>query len=142
MDNFKIDIVAESQESLLKALEIAFAHNAPGHKMQSYHITKLVSDVYNGIPKDIDGRTALVLRWTTEEKISENGPINLPSKFDAKGSADIAQRWLSEQDFGREPDHDGHNEKGWRIVTGNWGHVCGDRYAICAILPWWAAYGK
>lgn len=142
MDNFKIDIIAESQESLLKALEIAFAHNAPGHKMQSYHITKLVSDVYNGIPQDIDGRTALVLRWTTAEKISENGPINLPSKFDAKGSADIAQRWLSEQDFGREPDHDGHNQKGWRVVTGNWGHVCGDRYAICAILPWWAAYGK
>ncbi len=142
MDNFKIDIVAESQESLLKALEIAFAHNAPGHKMQSYHVTKLVSDVYNGIPNDIDGRTALVLRWTTAEKISENGPINLPSKFDAKGSADIAQRWLLEQDFGREPDHDGHNEKGWRVVTGSWGHVCGDRYAICAILPWWAAYGK
>ena len=142
MDNFKIDVIAETQDTLVKALEIAFAHNAPGHKMGSYHVTKLVSSVYNGIPEGVDGRTAIVLRWTTADKLTEDGPINLPFKLDAKGAADFAQRWLAEQDFGREPGHDGHNNKGWRVVTGDWGHVCEDRYAVCAVLPWWAAYGK
>lgn len=142
MDNFSIDVIAEGQETLLKAIEIAFAHNAPGNRVESYHITKLVSDEYNGLPKSVDGRTAIILRWTKAEKLSEDGPLNLPFKLDAKGAADFAQRWLTEQDFGREPDHDGHNKKGWRVITGNWGFVGNDRQAVCAVLPWWAAYGK
>lgn len=142
MDNFRIDVTAEGRESLLKAIEIAFTHNAPGQRVESYHVTKLKGDDYNGMPQDVDGKVALVLRWSKSEKITENGPVNLPFKFDAPGAADFAQRWLAEQDFGREIDHDGHNKKGWRIITGNWGFVCDDRYAVCAIIPWWAAYGK
>lgn len=142
MDNFSIDVTAEGHESLLKAMEIAFAHNAPIKRVESYHVTKLVSDEYNGLPKDVNGKTALVMRWSRTEKFSETGPVNLPFKLDVKGTADFAQRWLEEQEFGREPDHDGHNKKGWRVITGNWGFVCGDREAVCAIIPWWAAYGK
>lgn len=142
MDNFGIDVNAEGQETLLKAIEIVFAHNAPGKRVESYRITKLESDKYNGLPKNVDGRTAIILRWAKAEKLSEDGPVNLPFKLDAKGAADFAQRWLAEQDFGREPDHDGHNKKGWRVITGNLGPGFGDQYAVCAILPWWAAYGK
>jgi hypothetical protein len=142
MDNFGIDIIAEGQETLLKAIEIAFAHNAPGNRVESYHVTKLVSDDYHGLPKSVDGRNAIILRWMKAEKISEDDPVNLPFKLDAKGAADFAQRWLAEQDYGREPDHDGHNKKGWRIITSNWGFVGSDRAAVCAILPWWATYGK
>jgi len=142
MNNFGIDITAEGQETLLKAIEIAFAHNAPGQCMESYHLSKLESSEYNGLPKNVDGRKAIILRWTKTEKVAEGGPVNLPFKLDPRGAADFARRWLAEQDYGQEPDHDGHNGKGWRIITGNWGHIGDDHYAICAILPWWAMYGK
>lgn len=142
MDNFRIDITAEGQASLLKALEIAFAHNAPGKKVESYHVVKLESKSYNGIPESLNGETALVLRWIKEDKPKVDGPVNLPFKLDCAGAADFTARWLAEQDYGKEPDHDGSNGKGWRIWTGGWGHVGDDRYAVCAIMPEWAMYGK
>ncbi len=142
MDNFKIDITAEGESSLRKAIEIAFAHNAPGQKVESYHILKLVRSPYNDLQEELDGRTAMVLRWTTEERPKPDGPVNLPFRLDSAGAADFAIRWLAEQDFGREPDHDGSNRKGWHIYTGAWGHVAGDQYAVCAIVPAWAMYGK
>lgn len=142
MDNFKIDITAEGRSSLHKALEIAFSQNAPGNNIESYHVTKLESVPYNGIPEYLNGQTALILRWMKVEKPEENGPVNLPFKLDIEGATDFAFRWLAEQDYGKEPDHDGDNKKGWRIWTGGWGHVGGDRYSVCAILPDWAMYGK
>jgi hypothetical protein len=142
LDNFCIDITAEGNDSLLKAIEIAFAHNAIGHKVESYHVTKLKGNENNGLPDSVNGKTALVLRWHKSDKVSEDGPVNLPFKLDPKGAADFAQRWLAEQDFGREPGHDGHNKKGWRVITGSWGFIGNDRCAVCAIIPWWAWYGK
>lgn len=142
MDNFKIDITAEGRSSLQKALEIAFAHNAPGKKVDSYQVLKLESTPYNSIPESLNGRTALVLRWIKEEKLKVDGPVNLPFKLDTEGATDFAFRWLAEQEYEREPDHDGSNGKGWRIWTGGWGHVGDDRYAVCAIMPEWAMYGK
>lgn len=142
MDNFKIDVTAEGESSLLKAIEIAFTHNAPGNKVESYHVTPLKHTSYDSIPEDLDGDLALVFRWIKVEKFVEDGPINLPFKLDAAGAADFAVRWLKEQDYGREYDHDGHNNRGWRMITGDWGHVGGDQYAICAIVPCWAMYGK
>jgi hypothetical protein len=76
------------------------------------------------------------------EKPENNGPVNLPFKLDIEGASDFAWRWLAEQDYGKKPDHDGDNNKGWRIWTGGWGHVGNDHYAVCAILPEWAMYGK
>ncbi|WP_327210066.1 hypothetical protein [Rhizobium leguminosarum] len=140
MDNFKIDITAKGRDSLAKALEIAFSHNAAAGKAESYEIVALKSDVYNGTPENLDGRTALVFRRSKDD--GRKSAVPLPFKLDAAGAADWAERWLAETDYGREPDHDGHNGKGWRVFTGSWGHVCGDHYAVCAVLPAWAMYGK
>lgn len=140
MDNFRIDITAEGRPSLVKAIEIAFAHNAPGGKVESYELTTLESDVYTGIPESLDGARALVFRWSKED--GRKNSVPLPFKLDAAGAADWAERWLGEADFGRQPDHDGHNKKGWRVFTGNWGHVGSDHYAVCAVIPSWAMYGK
>lgn len=142
MDNFRIDITAEGEASLRGAMELAFAHNAPGGKVESYRVAVLTGTSWNGIAEELDGRTALILRWTKEKTRKEDGPVDLPFRLDAAGAADFASRWLAEQDFGREPDHDGDNGKGWRMWTGPWGHVGDDRYAVCAILAEWATYGK
>lgn len=142
MDNFKIDITAEGEASLRKAIEIAFAHNAPGSKIESYHIKKLENSSWYDIPESLKGETAIILRWIKAESFTEGGPVNLPFKLDSAGAADFAIRWLAEQDRGPEPGHDGSNGKGWRIFTGAWGHVGNDHYAVCAIVPAWAMYGK
>lgn len=37
---------------------------------------------------------------------------------------------------------DGDTGKGWRVYCQNWGHVGGEQYALCAVLPVWMWYGK
>lgn len=54
----------------------------------------------------------------------------------------FAKGWLRDVDMGREPDHDGDNGRGFRVFTEAWGKVAGHTYAICAIEPVWACYGK
>ncbi len=124
MDNFKIDIVAEGSESLATAVGVAFKHNAPGRKAEAYAI---------------DGDKGLVFLWSLRDC---SAAVPFPFKMDAKGAADFAERWLAEQDYGRQPGHDGDNGKGWRVYCEGWGHVGSMTYAICAVKPVWAMYGK
>jgi hypothetical protein len=49
--------------------------------------------------------------------------------------------WLASADFGKQPDHDGDNEKGWHLYNESWGHVDGP-YAVFAVEPSWQMYGK
>lgn len=126
-DNFKIDIAWEGD--LRKAMEIAFSRYS---NVKAYKI---------------DPKKGLMFFWFYEEpKYGEtgnrSGSIALPFKMDAAGAADFATRWLAEQDYGREPDHDGSNAKGWRIYNDEWSRVDGYAYSICAIKPCWMEYGK
>lgn len=68
--------------------------------------------------------------------------VALPFTLDAAGTADFAARWLAEADYGREPDHDGDNGRGWRVYNEGWGHVDSHHAAIIAVTPSWAMYGK
>lgn len=68
--------------------------------------------------------------------------VALPFHLDAKSAADFARRWLAEAEYGKQPDHDGDNKKGWRLYNEAWGHVDSDHGAIIAVAPSWAAYGK
>lgn len=119
MDNFHIDLT--SQGDLTKAMEIAFA-GAPGGKAEAYRIND----------------KGLVFYWH-----SDAGTTSLPFKLDAAGAADFARRWLAEQDYGPEPNHDGDNGRGWRLYNESWGRVddCGS-YSFVAVKPEWAMYGK
>jgi len=53
----------------------------------------------------------------------------------ALGAADFAHHWLDEADYGNEPDHDGHNTKGWTVFNQHWGHVYEIRSAIVGSNP-------
>lgn len=118
MDNFYIKIT--SKGSLLKAMEIAF-------------------DQRRAEAFAIDADKGLIFLW----RQSGTKPWQpLPFKMDASGAADFATRWLAEADYGREPDHDGDNGKGWCIYVDNWGRVDGYDYSIVAVKPAWAMYGK
>lgn len=141
MDNFIIDIRAEGIETLRMAMEIAFAMNSPGKKVLSYAIMPPKEKEEHYFNSRTTELKALVLRWTDDPSSSKIA-VNLPFKLDVAGATDFAARWLAEQDYGPEPDHDGSNHKGWRMFTEDWGHVFHDRYAVCGIVPCWAWYGK
>lgn len=118
MDNFQIDITSEG--ALDAAMRLAFQ-----------------SERQRAVGYRIDPEKGIVL-YQYESAVM----TPFPFKMDAAGAADFVKRWLAEADYGPEPDHDGHNEKGWRLYNEAWGHVGGDYKAFVAVKPAWAMYGK
>jgi len=147
MDNLQIDITCEGDAGILKALEIIWPAACPGGKAIQFIVDKFSTEVtYNGQPtsrhssqlvRDKDGVPTLILLWNKER---DSQP--LPYPLDLKQSAEFIRGWLLSTDYGREPDHDGDNGKGWRIFTEGWGHVNGCVYAIVGVQPVWAMYCK
>ncbi len=168
MDNFKIDIAAEGDESLAKALSLAFAHNAPGGKATHYSAVKIgesttfyarqprAKEDANVLPREGGSDVPLCVHSSREVKEMERGhltlmllwtdskdAIPLPFEMDLDETIEFVRGWLKKKgDAGPEPDHDGDNGKGWRVFTDEWGHVGECSYAICGIQATWAMYGK
>jgi hypothetical protein len=120
MDNFHIDIT--SKGPLAAAMAIAFG-NGPNMRAVGYRLS---------LEKGL-----IFYQYDSSKRMTP-----LPFKLDAAGAADFATRWLAEADYGPEPDHDGHNSKGWRLYCEDWGHVDGEYQAFVAVKPAWAMHGK
>lgn len=137
MDNFRLDITCEGRERLMQAMALAF-HDRGGGGAVGYVVKGEVPAP--GALTDWSGRPKsrrLVFFWTLSPDAQA-----LPFKLDAEGAADFAWRWLQQEDFGGQPDHDGDNGRGWRLYNEAWGHVDSDNRAFVAICPAWAMYGK
>lgn len=151
MDNFRFDITAEGDKRLALAMELAFMR-AAGGKAVAYAVRQPVaSDRYpadDPTPhlRNREKTTAkplrLVFYWNKPDRPSDQTIVALPFSLDVAGAADFAIRWLKEQDYGREPVHDGDNGRGWRLYNEGWGHVDNDWSAFVAVAPAWALYGK
>ena len=102
----------------------------------------LVRQNFCGFKTDtLNNKPRLVLFWATPS--NEEGYNAFPAKLSAENVGPIIERWLSEQDYGREPDHDGDNGKGWSMWNDAWGHIEGHGWQACAaIAPEWQMYGK
>ena len=148
MDNRSIDITSEGMESLGLALEIIWGHQ--GNTVTHFKDVKLLEKVeYIPSPKEPDdlkkmyhlesfiqhkdGTPTLILLRRDEQEAKE-----LPFPLDFKGAKQFVEGWLNQVDFGERPDHDGDNEKGWRVFTDDWGHVAGHHSATVGIQPDWA----
>lgn len=119
MDNFKVDIVAKGDVALRLAVELFYAER---HKVVAYRISK---------------ESGLVLYWSEHKDAT-----TLPFKYDIEDTIRLISKWLSEQDYGPEPDHDGHKGKGFRIYNCQYGHVDDHWQAMMAVQPEWAEFGK
>lgn len=126
MDNFRINVTARGEQTLRDAMKLAFLQHAKGAKFWAVR------------PADEDKPLRMIFYWTDGAKDI------LPFGFtmDPEGCADFAGRWLAEAEYDFEPDHDGHNTKGWRIYNEGWGHVDRDWQAVVAVTPVWAMHGK
>lgn len=165
MDNLSIDITSEGRESLAHALTVVWP-NAAGGKATHYRVVnvsrnckyytheirkgmKANVDLHQECPEQIyvshheeelpadDGSQTLILLWHEEQNAT---PLPYPLTLD-KAISFVAD-WLSQADYGSQPDHDGSNGKGWRLFTNDWGHVAGHHYGIVGVQPAWAMYGK
>ena len=121
MDNFHIDVTSEGRDMLLLALRLAF-RNCPGGTASHFHQADKV----------------LVLFWSTHKDA-----IPFLTPMDAAGVEPLVSQWLAKADYGSQPDHDGDNEKGWRVSCDDWGHVKPFGWpSFVRIEPAWAMYGK
>lgn len=125
MSPLSINVSFDKVEALSLAMKIAFTWF---NKAKSWAETD-------------DG--CLVFYWHAFE-----GTHALPAALDSEGAFDLAVAWLHERpaaSYGREPDHDGDNKKGFCVFnTGpslNTGKAR-EQYAIVAIKPVWIEYHK
>lgn len=90
---------------------------------------------------DPKGIQTLVLYWS-EEKDTLALPFPLKS---AAAAYQFVQAWLDDVDYEDDcysNDGDVSRGKGWRTFNESWGHVLNSPYAIVAVQPYWAWYGK
>lgn len=131
MDNFRFDVTCRGDGPFRQAMALAFGEaKATAYVvMADKGLVFLSSPAISGIPSEPPGEPRII--------------VPFPFKMDAEGAADFALRWLKDAaDYGRQPDHDGDNCRGWRLYNESWGHVGNHRSAIIAVLPAWAMIGK
>ena len=144
MDNKKFNIICEGHDALDLALKMIWG-SIPGGKATHYKVMKLKTETKyypnHHTTRNIespDGVDTLILLWN-----GDKDAIKLPFPLKLENVTDFVIGWLeNEADYGKEPDHDGDNGKGWRVFNEDWGHVADYTYSIIGIQPEWAMYGK
>lgn len=141
-----IDVTSEGDEALGLAIRLAWP-GASGGKATHYKAVGLAEKtLYYGEPAHRHSTTVhelstgvptLILLWH-----GERDALALPYPLELGDAIQFVAGWLRNAPFGKEPDHDGSNGKGWRVFTEDWGHVAGHHCAILAVQPAWAMYGK
>jgi hypothetical protein len=124
MDNRLMDIRGGCVAGLRLAVELAMLGSP------SKTVTHFVDNPQHG----------LVLLWHVEPDA-----VPLPVPLNHVSAVSVVREWLSAQPGERyidRLDHDGDNGEGWRVYNEEWGHVGPYRYAVFAVQPCWAWYGK
>lgn len=139
MDNFRFDMTCEGSALLVAAFELVFkgARNS-GASHYSIREPQEKTEFRSARPR----RMVFYGYGSTPPWERRDYHVALPFKMNAGQAAQFALGWLAEVDYGREPDHDGDNGKGWRLYNEGWGQVDDDHGAIIAVAPAWAMYGK
>jgi hypothetical protein len=116
MDNFQVDITSGGAEDLKRAMGFfSLLHKVTGYRDE--------------------GRRFVLYRADSPSA------TKLPFPLTREQAADLIIGWLEQADYGPQPDHDGHNGKGWRLHNGAGGHIGGEWQALLAVEPVWAEYG-
>lgn len=141
MDNFRLDVVSEGKDAFSDAIDIALEQ----HRAASHFVVIDYPCVVNELIKADGKRKTLILFWSEDDSF-EPKPSAFPSDMKGAPLETFVWNWLEDmwekKEHGPQPNHDGHNENGWRIFNEYWGHLAGSQYGIIAIQPIWATYGK
>ncbi len=136
--NQQISITGETKEWLRRALSFFADDETPrvcGYAelptAEALAAAKECSDADAKCPRPV---TCLVFFWA-KPSIPEYRA--LPFKMGLTAAVDFAWPWLEQAERGKAPDHDGDNEKGWRVYNESWAHVAGLWEATVAVEPYW-----
>ncbi len=107
---------------------------------------ELTNNLFSGFEgwKIVDNK--MVLYWHYDKEWSDVSPF--PCRFNSKQIADFVWPWLSNADYGEEPDTDGSTRKGFHFEARTWwpeskfGSDHHRDYAFVVITPIWFVYGK
>lgn len=124
-DNAIFNVNGEGLEKLIKAIDLAFN----GNKIVGWKFKQ---------------EFGICLYYYDSEKINK-----FPVPATAKQCGEFVFEWLQSDDAKKVPckgkdadcDHDGHNSKGWRVYTEDWGHIDND-WNVIAIKPCFLWHGK
>lgn len=143
MDNRHITIQSQGKDAFELSMKLLF-DNAPGGKATYYseHPTYgfvLFWETESGVLSGAED-------WSKKESDRVTSPIvKLPYPMNCKAATEMVWEWLAQQPDSKYleyADHDGSNGHGFKVYNEYWGHVGDSHYAIGAILPIWAWYGK
>lgn len=87
------------------------------------------------------GRNRMVLFWSAKG-FGAPGVQQFPTPLGPEAVEPLVRAWLESVDYGREPDHDGSNRKGWRVFNERWGYVNDWSNAFVGIEPVWLEFHK
>lgn len=126
MDNRVFNINGESKAQLLQTIILAL----DGAEVDYYKITK----------------KGFVIYWSNTDT---KDVIKLPVSHTADMISEVIFKWLLDSEpenfdiseWDSNANHDGHNGRGWRVYTEDWGQL-GEWQTKVAVLPVWLWYGK
>ncbi len=118
MDNLHVSVTSEGADALLATLRLFNQKAACGYRVEQKRI---------------------IFYWAAADRKDYH---QFPFRMTIEQVAQFALTWLSQADYGKEPDHDGDNGKGWKCYCEGWGHVASEYQAFAAVEPAWAMYGK
>jgi hypothetical protein len=134
MDNIVFNVNGSSKGQLLATIKLALMSQYHDDKEQTVAAWK------------IDPKKGFILYWS-----DSSGANKFPVPLSSDEITDIVWKWLKSEEGEKFPtlgkwdinmSHDGHNKRGFRVYTEDWGQVDGDSYSIVAIRPVYCWYGK
>lgn len=124
--NFRFDVTSDNPEHLRAVMRVAFAKHS-------------VAVGYAVDPGDGKTPPRLILFWTDPDR-SYAGFCRFPSGVGVDGATVLVTEWLNTGRYGREPDHDGTNRKGFRVFNEGCGYVSDQHSAFVGVEPTWIKY--
>jgi len=147
MDNPRFNITGDTLEELVDVFKLIFKRefkwpephlkekegygHFTGYKIHPNHGILLHQypidfDDKNTIPFDFaEGKSPIALANFCIAKLKKI-KVEDPSDLDSNGYE--WEEYLTDFQWDRDCEHDGHNTMGWRVYTGQWGHVTDYRY--------------
>ena len=147
MDNLHISVTSEGLPALrlvFQLLEEGRKRHFVGYRIDHYAKRLRAGGEFDEREGPKEGRrpTIFIYWMKPNSVVGLGGFVSFPFEADLDFVTGFVDLWLKGIDYGREPDHDGDNSRGFYAFNEAWGHVNGEDECCLAVQPAWAMHGK